>query len=223
MNKSSNKTIDKKNKPVKSIIPEKELTEEEKQAKDFINNKSKTYPKIIIETEDDKTFKFTADFSKNPINLKRIFEALGTFNIGLMTKYINQIVNVSSGADKQANINNALVMLYDIKPKDSLECMLILQMIGAHNLAMDFMSRAIRSDGSGESVTHTIQSNVDRATKLMRTITAQIEALDRHRNKGKQIMTIKHINVNQGGKAVIGNIQNPEKPPEGEGRGNIES
>ncbi len=41
----------------------------------------------------------------------------------------------------------------------------------------------------------------------MRVYNQQLEVLDKHRRKGNQKMTIEHINVNEGGQAVIGNVQ----------------
>jgi hypothetical protein len=45
--------------------------------------------------------------------------------------------------------------------------------------------------------------NGNLATKFSRTFTAQLEALDRHRRGGKQI--VEHVHVNDGGQAVFAN------------------
>ncbi|WP_162798036.1 hypothetical protein SuNHUV7_32210 (plasmid) [Pseudoseohaeicola sp. NH-UV-7] len=41
--------------------------------------------------------------------------------------------------------------------------------------------------------------------KLARTFAAQMEALQKHRNGGKQTVTVQHVNVEGGGKAILGN------------------
>ena len=53
-----------------------------------------------------------------------------------------------------------------------------------------------------------VDVNINRVTKLMRTYAAQVEALNKYRNKGKLQLTVKHqnVNVNDGGQAVIGDI-----------------
>jgi len=43
-------------------------------------------------------------------------------------------------------------------------------------------------------------------TKLTRTFTAQMEALNRHRDKGQQKMTGVHVHVHKGWQAIVGNV-----------------
>jgi len=71
-------------------------------------------------------------------------------------------------------------------------------------MAMHFSARAMLKDQTFDG----IDSNINRATKLMRTFVAQVEALRKYRTGGKQTIQVQHINVNAGGKAaVVGNIQ----------------
>ncbi|MCM2323511.1 MAG: hypothetical protein NDJ90_09645, partial [Oligoflexia bacterium] len=79
-----------------------------------------------------------------------------------------------------------------IQPKDELEALLSAQMAGVHNLAMKFLGRA----NSNELPTEGVTLNVERATKLLRTFTAQMEALNRYRGKGQQKVTVEHVTVN---------------------------
>ncbi|MEH6648333.1 hypothetical protein [Sulfitobacter sp.] len=46
--------------------------------------------------------------------------------------------------------------------------------------------------------------------KLARTYTAQMEALRKHRNGGRQTVTVQHVNVENGGQAIVGNVQTGE-------------
>jgi hypothetical protein len=39
--------------------------------------------------------------------------------------------------------------------------------------------------------------------KMMRTFTAQLEALNRYRAKGQQKMTVEHVHVNERGQAIL--------------------
>lgn len=52
------------------------------------------------------------------------------------------------------------------------------------------------------------QDSVERAfNKLARTFTAQVEALKRYRTGGEQKVTVKHVTVNEGGQAIVGNVE----------------
>ena len=51
--------------------------------------------------------------------------------------------------------------------------------------------------------------------KLARTYATQVEALRKYRNGGKQTVTVQHVNVEDGGQAIVGNV-------EAGGRGNHE-
>lgn len=42
--------------------------------------------------------------------------------------------------------------------------------------------------------------------KLARTFATQMEALRKHRNGGKQTVTVQHVNVEDGGQAIVGNV-----------------
>ena len=78
--------------------------------------------------------------------------------------------------------------------------MLSVQMIGVHNVAMETLKRAMLSRQSFAGK----QANVNQATKMLRTFTAQMEALKKYRTGGQQKMVVEHVNVNDGGQAVVG-------------------
>jgi len=99
-------------------------------------------------------------------------------------------------------INIALALLNGINPQDEIEGMLAVQMVGVHNMAMDAMRLTMISDQYPEAK----ERNTSRAVKLLRTFTAQVEALNKHRRKGQQKVTVEHVNVNEGGQAIVGNV-----------------
>jgi len=104
--------------------------------------------------------------------------------------------------DKQfEHLNQIIPLLNAIAPQDELEGMLMVHMIGTHCISMEMMKRAMRGDRI-DSVNY----SVNQVTKLTRTFIAQLEALDKHRGKGQQKMTVEHVHVNEGGQAVIGNV-----------------
>ncbi len=109
-----------------------------------------------------------------------------------------------------SELNDAAALLEGIAPRDAVEGMLAIQMVTAqHSAAMRYLRLASSRGQSFQGA----ESNINRATKLMRTYTAQIEALNRHRSKARQTMIVKHVHVHEGGQAIVGNVA------EGEGGG----
>ena len=50
---------------------------------------------------------------------------------------------------------------------------------------------------------------LNQANKLSRTYTTLLEALNRHRGKGQQKVTVEHVHVHAGGQAVVGMVETP--------------
>jgi hypothetical protein len=90
----------------------------------------------------------------------------------------------------------------EIKPRDGVERMLAVQMAATHVA----MVRSGRWLAHAEKVEQ-VKAHYNGYTKLARTYAAQVEALRKHRNGGKQTVTVQHVNVEGGGKAIVGNIQ----------------
>ena len=40
----------------------------------------------------------------------------------------------------------------------------------------------------------------------MRSYAAQVETLNRYRNKAKQTVIVRHVHVHEGGQAIVGNV-----------------
>jgi len=123
---------------------------------------------------------------------------------------------VMAGCDhenrQQQMLNDTLVCIGDIKPKDSIEAMLATQMLAIHNAAMKNLTRANRLLNSRVYKEIELGSKAfNVANKLARTYTMQMEALQRYRGKGQQKMVIEHVNVNSGGQAIIGNVESNKK------------
>ena len=148
----------------------------------------------------------------HPVKAKDVMSTFfGTANEDLQTYLINQIVHTFSGYASIDGCDNtkavdfmkdAAAILFGIKPQDEIEGLLAVQMIAVHNMAMETMSRAIligqTLKGKDASINH--------ATKMLRTFLAQIDALKRYRTGGQQKMIIKHVYVNEGGQAIVGQL-----------------
>jgi hypothetical protein len=89
----------------------------------------------------------------------------------------------------------------EIKPRDAFERMLAVQMAATHVA----MIRSARWLANADRIDQ-VQAHYSGYNKLARTYTAQMEALRKHRNGGKQTVTVQHVNVEGGGKAIVGNV-----------------
>jgi hypothetical protein len=92
-----------------------------------------------------------------------------------------------------------------IGPTDELEGMMAAQLIAAHNAAMECYRRAM----IGEQTFEGRRENLSQANKLSRTWATLLEALNRHRGKGQQKVTVEHVHVHAGGQAVVGTVGGP--------------
>jgi hypothetical protein len=95
--------------------------------------------------------------------------------------------------------------LIGIGPKDEIEGMIAAQLLAAHNAAMECYRRAML----GEQTFEGRRENLSQANKLSRTYAALLDALNRHRGKGQQKVTVEHVHVHAGGQAVVGMVENP--------------
>ena len=133
-----------------------------------------------------------------------LFEATGTTDYELGETLINQAVRAKFKwhADPLVAKNEVLAAMHEIRPQDIMEGMLGAQMVGVHNLAMECMRHVVIDDQQPEA----IYRYAKLANQFSRTFTAQLDALNKHRGKGQQKVTVEHVHVNEGGQAVVGNI-----------------
>lgn len=68
----------------------------------------------------------------------------------------------------------------------------------------------------GEQTFEGRRENLAQANKLSRTHAALLEALNRHRGKGQQKVTVEHVHVHAGGQAVVGMVAAPGQPGGGD-------
>jgi hypothetical protein len=111
---------------------------------------------------------------------------------------------------RQSKINSAIQAFVDLAPRDELERMLATQMLGTHAAAIECLRRAMIDGQTFEGR----DANLKHAEKLMVVYTRQLEAMNRHRGKGQQNITVKHVNVEAGGQAIVGNVDTGKSAPD---------
>src|SRR3954466_13665862 len=59
----------------------------------------------------------------------------------------------------------------------------------------------------GEQTFEGRRENLNQANKLSRTYATLLDALNRHRGKGQEKVTVEHVHVHAGGQAVVGTVE----------------
>ena len=128
--------------------------------------------------------------------------ALGTSDLHLAQTLAQQAsVTALSGTNDVEKCNLALAALHSIGPENSLEAMLAVQMVGVHNLAMEFLGRA-----ACEKQPEVIDTNLNRAERLLRLYSTQAQTLKACRARGQQTIRVERVEVNSGGQAIVGAV-----------------
>jgi hypothetical protein len=130
---------------------------------------------------------------------------LGQWHSLLLDQTVQAMRPESSGPPPTWQIRATAATLLDFEPKDVLEAMLVAQLTAAHNAAMECHRRAM-IDAQTFAVR---QGYLNQANKLSRSFAMLLEALNRHRGKGQQKVTVEHVHVHSGGQAVVGVIEPP--------------
>ena len=134
---------------------------------------------------------------------QHLMASLGTDSADFLGGVLSQLANaVSPGKDADgAAINFALAVISGVEPKDELETMLAMQMVAVHMATMTFTRRLAHVETIAQ------QDSAERAlNKLARTFAMQMEALKRYRCGGEQKVVVQHVNVNEGGQAIVGTV-----------------
>ena len=160
----------------------------------------KEYPPMAKKKPVKGKEKATAVAAK-PDDRKGALKAIGgSHSDCLNTMLANQAMQAlwleQSDASGQHRQRNATVdALVGIGPKDELEGMMAAQLIAAHNAAMECYRRAM----IGEQTFEGRRENLNQANKLSRTWAMLLDALNKHRGKGHQKVTVEHVHVHAGG------------------------
>ena len=112
---------------------------------------------------------------------------------------LSQVEILDGGEDRRAFMP---AIVRDIAPRDAIERLLAVQMATTHVALIRQGKRMANADQLPQ-----FEANERAYNKLARTFAAQVEALRKHRNGGKQTVVVQHLNVADGAQAVIGNVQ----------------
>ncbi len=94
-------------------------------------------------------------------------------------------------------------MQAEMKPRDAVEAMLIIQMTATH-VAMTSLSQKMMDASSGYQVREALERSM---TRLSRTYLSQMDAFRKYRTKTQQTVRVERVNVENGAQAIIGDIR----------------
>jgi hypothetical protein len=137
-----------------------------------------------------------------------IYKAFGTRSDDFVNGLVSQLVNIGSQGKQADQKGVAFVasIVGGVHPTDQVEAMLAAQMAAVHLATMTFARRLAHCETLAQ------QDSAERAfNKLARTFAAQIEALKKYRTGGQQHVTVRHVTVNEGGQAIVGNVSKGER------------
>jgi hypothetical protein len=127
-----------------------------------------------------------------------------TWNNVIANQTIQTLWRKNSDDEGRKNLVDAAIAgLIGINPNDELEGMLAAQLVACHNASMECYRRAM----IGEQTFEGRRENLNQANKLSRSYSTLLEALNRHRGKGQQKVTVEHVHVHNGGQAIVGNVE----------------
>jgi hypothetical protein len=139
----------------------------------------------------------------------------GEFTFILANQVCRALVEAEDPRLRAVQHEAALAALEEIGPRDPIEGMLAAQIVAAYDAAMMCLHLMAHEQRLGVRETSLSQAN-----KLMRSCAALVEALDRHRGKGRQVVRVEHVHVYPGGQAIVGAVGQPGGG--GDGRGTEE-
>ncbi len=132
-----------------------------------------------------------------------MINAMGVADREAMHGIIRQLVKASVSGERPDEVNLAFMisMVKSIKPRDSIEAMLVAQMVSVHVMAMRCAHHLAEACDLAQH-----DSAARALGRLARTFPAQIEALNRYRSQGEPAITVQNVSVGDGGKAIVGNV-----------------
>ena len=116
--------------------------------------------------------------------------------------YAARLNSAAARGETDEQYQAALAAMMGIAPRDEIEGMLAAQMVATHSAAMECYRRSMLDNQTFEGR----RENLNQANKLVRSFATLMEALNRHRGKGQQRVTVEHVHVHEGGQAIVGNV-----------------
>ncbi|PCJ19188.1 MAG: hypothetical protein COB02_09075 [Candidatus Cloacimonadota bacterium] len=129
----------------------------------------------------------------------------GTDQPNLQKQLLIQATNATSIlAPKEKIYNTTAESLFALGSKNELEGMLAVQLVSLHNQAMTSMGKSstlLKEGGPSER----LDKAINRTCKLLNTFYKGVQIREKIKNKEQKIR-VEHIHINDGGQAIIGDV-----------------
>jgi hypothetical protein len=124
------------------------------------------------------------------------------FNDVLMKSTVATVANTDPDAVAQ-RVVAVSAALAAFRPVDEVEGMIASQCVALHFGAMECLHRSMLPAQTSE-VASKLRKD---AANLARAMTDMLDAMDRKRGKGPQVVRVERVVVHEGGRAIVGNVQ----------------
>lgn len=126
------------------------------------------------------------------------------FNLAIIRRTMDTLwIPATAGLDGVKSATNATIAaLAAFKPTDEIEGMLAAQAIALHHASMECFRRAVLPEQPFE-IAGKLRKD---AANLARAMTDMLDALDRKRGKGPQVVRVERVVVHEGGQAIVGAV-----------------
>ena len=143
---------------------------------------------------------------ENRVWWTRLKQALGTTSSDFVNASLYQLQDATRlpfGGISEMALNAALAMIESAAPRDEMESALAIQMACTHAATMSVLAKL----GGGHGTERRVAALGSAAARLLRAYSAQVEVFRRLRHGGQQLVRVEHVHINEGGQAIIGNVQ----------------
>ncbi|SFK21928.1 hypothetical protein [Methylocapsa palsarum] len=160
-------------------------------------------PRLVVKSQSSEPLAVSSPSLADDAGLALAF---GTTDPGLANTLLKSLISAAcdSGPNhspSEKEVNGMLAAVHGVGANDEIEAMLAVQMVATHFAA----TRALRRLKGSDTIPQQ-DSNGNLAVKLLRTFAAQTEALQRYRGKGQQKVTVEHVHVHTGARAIVGTV-----------------
>jgi hypothetical protein len=120
----------------------------------------------------------------------------------LLDGTLNVMAHGANERDLSKLLRLLKTLLLNSRPRTPVEAMLLTQMMTAQEMASRLAVKALQADGAEVSASYS-----NRAERFMNLFIRQAECLQKLKGlSGQQKVVVEHLNVTEGGKAVVGQV-----------------
>jgi hypothetical protein len=161
------------------------------------------YARTKVEARRDATH-LSWEHPSQPVAVALWANALGTGDLEFARVVFEQLAQLSRSGSHvgEEELNGMLSLVRGLAPRDPTEALLVTQMAAIHCATMVSARRLAQAE-----TREGLDSHATTLTKFTRTFAAQMETLKRYRTGGEQTIKVQHVTVNDGGRAIVGDVK----------------